>query len=126
MSIGLALGITVEERTQSGSVVRMDLSAANCNSGGNANGGALATLADIAMAAALRASGSQHRRQTTVELKVNYLRRAVHGPLRAHGEVVHRGRQLAVLRADIRDAEGNLVCTGLGTFMMTGEETGSA
>lgn len=79
------------------------------------HGGAIATLADFALGWAIRSTLPPGTRLATVELKINYIR-AGQGDLEARARVVHRGRSLAVLEADVTDSSGALVARVLSTF----------
>jgi len=69
------------------------------------HGGVLATVADAAMAAAARTLCGPGEGVATAQLQVEYLRPAAPGPLRAHGEVRHRGRSIFRCRAVITQGE---------------------
>ncbi|MCG0238953.1 MAG: PaaI family thioesterase [Firmicutes bacterium] len=93
---------------------------------GTIHGGAIATLADFALGWAVRAALPAGTRLATVELKINYLRPA-RGDLEARARVLHQGRTLAVVEADVVDAAGAPVARVLSTFAIgTGRREGTA
>ncbi len=73
------------------------------------HGGALAALADMALAAA--AAGSARRGETTptVDLKVDFLRATTPGHLIARATVTRRTRRLCFAAATIEQADGTVV-----------------
>jgi uncharacterized protein (TIGR00369 family) len=88
---------------------------------GSVHGGLLCTLLDSVIGCAIHSTLPAQVHYTSLELKVNYLRR-VHGgmTLQAHGWVVKPGRRVAFAEGDVRDGDGNLLATGSGScFVLT-------
>jgi len=77
---------------------------------GTVHGGWYSTLLDSALGCAVHTLMPVGRAYTTAELSVNLVRGAVLGgePLRAIGQVIHCGRQLATAEGRIVDANGKL------------------
>lgn len=77
---------------------------------GTVHGGWYATLLDSAVACAVHSTLPAGRAYTTAELGLNIVRAATDktGPLRAIGEVIHVGRQMATAQGRIVDVEGKL------------------
>jgi uncharacterized protein (TIGR00369 family) len=77
---------------------------------GTVHGGWYATLLDSAVACAVQTTLPVGKGYTTAELGLNIVRAANEhtGPLRAIGEVIHGGRQMATAQGRIVDAEGKL------------------
>jgi uncharacterized protein (TIGR00369 family) len=82
-------------------------------------GGVTAMLADSAMLAAVQTTAPAGTAIAGLDLHVNYLRPVFPDGqnLTARGEVVHRGRTLAVTRAEITNAEGKPVALATGSSM---------
>lgn len=80
-------------------------------------GGFLTLLGDAALAGAVQTTLPPATVFATVDIKVNFLRPAYpdSSDLVAHAEMVHRGRNLAVARGEIVNAEGKKVCLVTGT-----------
>lgn len=115
------LGIRVEEMAEGRSRLRLSVRPELCNlASSSVHGGALSSLVDAAAGAALlsMAQGqADYAGQTTVELNVSYLSAAPgRGDLVAEGHVLRLGRTLAVVEAEVRTDEGELVVKGRGTF----------
>ncbi len=89
---------------------------------GRVQGGAVATLADAAVTAAIQTAEPAATRFAGVELKLNYLRplasdgRDVH----AHGRLIHCGRRIAVASAEVVDADGRLIAVATGSAVAGG------
>jgi uncharacterized protein (TIGR00369 family) len=87
---------------------------------GTVHGGWYATLLDSALGCAVHSTMPVGRAYTTAELSVNLVRGAVPGrePLRAIGQVIHVGRQLATADARIVDAAGKLYAHATTTCLV--------
>jgi uncharacterized protein (TIGR00369 family) len=87
---------------------------------GGVHGGWYATLLDSALGCAVHTLMPPGRGYTTAELSVNLVRAAVPGrePLRAIGQVIHCGRQLATAEARIVDAAGKVYAHGTTTCLV--------
>jgi len=87
---------------------------------GSVHGGWYATLLDSALGCAVHTMMPAGYGYTTAELSVNIVRAATTktGPLRAIGQVVHRGRQLATAEGRIVDPDGKLYAHGTTTCLV--------
>ena len=87
---------------------------------GSVHGGWYATLLDSAVGCAVHTMMPAGRGYTTAELSVNIVRAASHktGPLRAIGNVIHCGRQLATAEGRIVDADGKLYAHATTTCLV--------
>lgn len=85
------------------------------NPAGIVHGGAIYTLADSGMGAALYSSLDEGELFLTVEASIFYLKAVPSGTLTCESKVVHKGRRTAVTEAEIRN-EGQLVAKAMGTF----------
>ena len=75
----------------------------------------LFTLADTGMGAALLSTLSPIESCATIEVKINYFRPVVEGPLSCRTEIVHRGRRTASLESTLL-WDGKTVAKASGTF----------
>ncbi|MBO8172242.1 MAG: PaaI family thioesterase [Bacillaceae bacterium] len=96
--------------------VFMHLGMHNSNTYGNAQGGALYTLADVAIGYRILDGLEAGEKVYTLEMKVNYLKPGQGNRLRARPEIVHQGRKTVVGQCRIEDEQGDLVAQALGTF----------
>jgi len=85
------------------------------NPAGIVHGGALYTLADSGMGAALFSSVGEGEMFLTVETSIFYFKAVSSGTLTCESKVVHRGKRIAVMEAEIRN-EGQKVAKAMGTF----------
>lgn len=79
------------------------------------HGGILAALIDFAADFAL--VPHLGRMVPTIDMRVDYHRLAKPGDLTVKGRVIKLGRQVSVCEAEIRDAAGELVASGRGTYV---------
>ena len=87
---------------------------------GAVHGGWALTLIDSATGCAVHATLPPGVGYTTVETKVNFTRaiRPDAGTIRAEGQVVTRGRQIATAEARVLSADGNILAHGTSTLMI--------
>jgi uncharacterized protein (TIGR00369 family) len=79
------------------------------------HGGILAALIDFAGDFAL--VPHLGRMVPTIDMRVDYHRLAKPGDLTAKGRVIKLGRQFSVCEAEIRDAAGELIASGRGSYI---------
>jgi uncharacterized protein (TIGR00369 family) len=79
------------------------------------HGGILAALIDFAADFAL--VPQLGRMVPTIDMRVDYHRLAKPGDLTVKGRVIKLGRQFSVCEAEIRDAGGELIASGRGTYV---------
>ena len=85
------------------------------NPNGVVHGGALFTMADTAMGAALHTTLAPGEYCATVEIKIHFLQPVTRGKIRCRTRLVHRGSRIAVLESHL--SAGRLqVAQALGTF----------
>lgn len=73
-------------------------------------------LIDTTMGAAVVSITGPGRRQSTIELKVNYLRPVQTGRLMAESRVIRRGKRIWFLESQVTDEAGELVATGSASY----------
>lgn len=73
------------------------------------HGGAIAALADMALASAGATVAPDGQATTTVDLKIDFLRPARPGPMIARGRVQRRTRRLCFTSASIEQDDGTVV-----------------
>lgn len=96
----------------------MTLGMQHANTYGVAQGGTIYTLADIAMGYIILDTLPENQTSHTLELKLNYIAPGKGTHLYAYPEVIHRGRQTAVVQCRIENEEKKLIAQGLGTFFI--------
>jgi acyl-CoA thioesterase len=80
------------------------------------HGGVTATLIDTAMAFAVRTRLEPEAATATIDLTVHYLRPLVEGSAICTAKIVRAGKRIFTVEADVENAEGKLIATGLSTY----------
>lgn len=116
------LDVEITEVSPDHAVAMMPLNAVQRNGMGNAHGGAIFTLADMAFGAAAIMTGTVF---VSANASINYLAAGRIGPLRAEARKVRCGKSLGVYDIRITDADGTLIAictmTGANTRMTVAE-----
>ena len=84
---------------------------------GAVQGGILVTLADYAFFRACRSLLKEGEHAVTIELKLNFIAPARDGELTARSSIKSRGGRIIVGDMEIFGEEGQLIATGIGTYM---------
>lgn len=114
---GRLIGFAMVELEPGRAVFEMDAGPQHHNPMGTLHGGIYCDLADAAMGWAYAATLAEGEAFTTVELKINFLRAARQGKLRAEGKVVKAGSALGYVECDVTDADGRLIARASSTCM---------
>lgn len=112
------LGIELVELESGRARLRMPFADHIIQPAGLIHGGALAALADSAVAQALSTVVPPGTQFTTVELKVNYLRPITEGTVWAEAQLLHVGRRTALGDVDMTNDAGKLVAKSTMTYML--------
>ena len=89
-------------------------------SGPIVHGGMVTTLLDTAMGGACWSVVENGESFLTADLRVEFLRAARPGTLRAEGTVVQRNRRVAFCAAELYDSDGTLLATSRCTQIIRG------
>jgi len=92
--------------------------------GGVVQGGVITQIADAAMGMSLATLQEDGIWNTTVELKINFVRPAIEGRLRAIGRVIEMRQTLLFGEADVLDDSDRLVARASSTCMPVPEGQG--
>ena len=84
---------------------------------GVVQGGILVALADYAFFRACRSVLREEEHAVTIELKLNFIAPARDGELTARSSIKSRGGRIIVGDMEIHGQEGQLIATGIGTYM---------
>ena len=84
---------------------------------GVVQGGILVALADYAFFRACRSVLNAGEHAVTIELKLNFIAPARDGELTARSAIKSRGGRIIVGDMEIFGADGQLIATGIGTYM---------
>jgi uncharacterized protein (TIGR00369 family) len=111
------IGARIAEVDEGRVVVELDADAKHRHEGGVVQGGIITQIADAAMGMSLLTMQPDNQSNTTIELKINFLRPVIEGRLRAVGRVVELKRTLLFSEADVLDQEGKLVARASSTCL---------
>jgi uncharacterized protein (TIGR00369 family) len=118
------LGAQISEAEPGRVVVELTAGPQHRHGGGVVQGGVIAQIADAAMGMSLATLQPDGIWNTTIELKVNFVRPAIEGRLRAVGRVVAMRQTLLFGEADVFDARDRLVARASSTCMPVPEGQG--
>ena len=110
---------TIEELSLDICTLKMPFRAEISNGFGAVHGGALAMLADSAMAFALSTNFDGEMPFATADLTIHYFKRA-RTDVTARARVVKKGKRINVGIIELFDDGGDLVATALTSYLLTG------
>jgi uncharacterized protein (TIGR00369 family) len=111
------IGSRITEVEEGRVVVELEADAKHRHEGGVVQGGIITQIADAAMGMSLLTMQPDDQSNTTIELKINFLRPVVEGRLRAVGRVVELKRTLLFSEADVVDEDGRLIARASSTCL---------
>lgn len=111
------VGIAVQESGEGAITLTVQQRPELNNRWGIVHGGVIATLADSAMARAVRLYPEVKELLGTVDLHLQYVQPAT-GALTAHARVEEVTRSLAFCRCDVRNAQGHTVALAQATIKL--------
>lgn len=112
------IGLRLVDVKDGWSLCELDIAERIYNENLTVHGGAIYSLADVGMGAAVHSRMSRDERCTTVEIKINYFHAPTSGLLSCETRVVHKGRKIGVMESEIRN-EGRPVAKAIGTFYIS-------
>jgi uncharacterized protein (TIGR00369 family) len=89
---------------------------------GIVHGGAIASLADSAVAMALIGLVKPSDRITTIEFKINFFTSISQGKLTAQAKIIYKGSKTAVGDVEVSNEAGKLVAKVIATYMIQSTE----
>src|SRR5207245_2673937 len=118
------LGARITEAEPGRVVVELIAGPQHRHGGGVVQGGVVTQIADAAMGMSLATLQEDGMWNTTIELKINFIRAAIEGRLRAIGRVIEMRQTLLFSEADVFDDEERLVARASSTCMPVPEGQG--
>lgn len=87
---------------------------------GTVHGGLAASMLDSALGCAIFSTMAKGETWTTLELKLNFVRALNKdtGPVRAEGQIIHRGRTVATSEGTLKDRAGKLYAHATTTCLI--------
>jgi uncharacterized protein (TIGR00369 family) len=118
------LGARISEAEPGRVVVELIAGPQHRHGGGVVQGGVITQIADAAMGMSLATLQEDGMWNTTIELKINFIRPAVEGQLRAVGKVIEMRTSLLFSEADVYDHRERLIAHASSTCMPVPEGQG--
>ena len=118
------LGARITESEPGRVVVELEAGPKHRHGGGVVQGGVITQIADAAMGMSLATLQEDKVWNTTIELKINFIRPVVSGRIRAIGRVVEMKQTLMFGEADVLDDQGRLVARASSTCLAVAEGQG--
>jgi acyl-CoA thioesterase len=110
------LGMEAKEIKEGESRIKMSFKQDLTHPYGIVHGGAIASLADSAVAMALIDLVDPKDRITTIEFKINFFASVDQGKLEAHAKIIHKGSKTAVGEVEVVNEKGKLVAKLVATY----------
>jgi acyl-CoA thioesterase len=101
---------------ESAEAVKLEVRDELINPAGLLSGPVAYALIDYSMGSALWAQKNEGERIATINISINYLRTAREGEVRCTSRVDRRNDRVAVLSSEVRDGDGRLLATAIGSF----------
>jgi uncharacterized protein (TIGR00369 family) len=118
------LGARITEAEPGRVVLELEAGPQHRHGGGVVQGGVITQIADAAMGMSLGTLQEDGVWNTTIELKINFIRPVVSGRIRAIGRVVEMKSTLLFSEADVLDEQGRLVARASSTNLAVPEGQG--
>jgi uncharacterized protein (TIGR00369 family) len=118
------LGARITEAAPGRVVLELEAGPEHRHGGGVVQGGVITQIADAAMGMSLGTLQEDGLWNTTIELKINFLRPVISGRIRAVGRVVEMKQTLFFSEAEVLDEKGRLVAKASSTCMPVPEGQG--
>ena len=101
-------------------VIELDLLPKHMNRYGFAHGGVLFSMLDTAMSrACVDALANDRKSGVTLEIKINYLKKADSGKITAYGQLINQTRRTGYVEGYILNEDGSMVAKATGTMFLT-------
>jgi uncharacterized protein (TIGR00369 family) len=118
------LGARISESEPGRVVLELEAGPQHRHGGGVVQGGVITQIADAAMGMSLATLQEDGVWNTTIELKINFIRPVVSGRIRAIGRVVEMKQTLMFSEADVLDDQDRLVARASSTCLPVPEGQG--
>ena len=118
------LGARISEAEPGRVVLELVAGPQHRHGGGVVQGGVITQIADAAMGMSLATLQPDGIWNTTIELKINFIRPAIEGRLRAIGRVIEMRQTLLFSEADVLDDHDRLIARASSTCMPVPEGQG--
>lgn len=107
------IGVEVRSSGDGRAVAALVAGDEHLNAAGKVHGGAIATLADVAMGEAVRSTGAEV--VATIEMKLTYIDPGDPGELQAHALVRKAGSRITIVETEVTQGD-DFVAHAIATF----------
>ena len=118
------LGARITEAEPGRVVLELEAGPQHRHGGGVVQGGVITQIADAAMGMSLATLQEDGQWNTTIELKINFIRPVISGRIRAVGRVVEIKQTLMFSEADVLDEQDRLIARASSTCLPVPEGQG--
>src|SRR6267378_4887715 len=118
------LGARISEAEPGRVVLELEAGPQHRHGGGVVQGGVITQIADAAMGMSLGTLQEDGLWNTTIELKINFIRPVISGKIRAVGRVIEIKGTLFFSEAEVLDEQGRLVAKASSTCLPVPEGQG--
>jgi uncharacterized protein (TIGR00369 family) len=118
------LGARISQAEPGRVVLELEAGPQHRHGGGVVQGGVITQIADAAMGMSLATLQEDGVWNTTIELKINFIRPVISGRIRAVGRVVEMKQTLMFSEADVLDDQDRLVARASSTCLAVPEGQG--
>ncbi|MBH74971.1 MAG: hypothetical protein CL896_04170 [Dehalococcoidia bacterium] len=112
------LNIQVDEVREGWAELSMRIEEKHTHHRGAVQGGLVVTLADAALAIALKTVIEPTDETATVEIKLNFIRPGLGSKLKSQASLRHKGKRFLVGDMTVLDDNDKVVAIGMGTFVV--------
>ncbi len=112
------MGISVEKLEHGSAILSMEFKEELSQPYGTAHGGALAALADSAIAFSILTIVGEEKKIITVELKINYLLPFCSGKAFGEAKILRMGKRIVVGEVEIYDEKRNMLAKAISTNIL--------
>lgn len=103
-------------RWEDSQTVRLAIRPELINAGGLLSGVVTYALVDYCMGSTLWAQTTAEERVATINISINYIQTATKGEIVCTSTLDRRNRTTAVMRSEVRDEQGRLLVTAIGSY----------
>jgi acyl-CoA thioesterase len=110
------LGLSIEKLENGFCQSRLQIREEFLNKRKIVHGGVIYSMADISMGVAVYSTLKKEEETATIEIKINYLKPANKKVLVCDARVIQRGKQIAVIEAEVKSDDDQVIAKAIGTF----------
>lgn len=110
------MGISCEQAESDVCIATLTATPQHCNKHGFVHGAVLFAMADVGMGSAVATTLNHEKLVVSLSVNCNYVKPAIPGDLTAHCSIIRLGKTIAVVQAEIRNAQGNICAIFTANF----------